>query len=69
MTTLTDTWIDETRATVAVEFNCGVCLDFGYLDGLGPCPHCDPDGYAEHCYYATRITCYGLDGPDPWRQP
>ncbi|MQA05598.1 MAG: hypothetical protein GEV07_23730 [Streptosporangiales bacterium] len=59
-------WIDETREAVAWEFDCGVCLDFGYLDGLGPCPHCDPDGYAEHVYYASQQHRWGLGGEDPW---
>ncbi|MEQ4205785.1 hypothetical protein [Actinopolymorpha sp. B9G3] len=27
---------------------CGVCLDFGALPGLGPCPACRPDAYTEH---------------------
>lgn len=66
MTTTTQNWIDETRETVTDEFDCGVCLDFGYLDGLGPCPHCDPDGYAEHVYYALRQPRRGLNGTDPW---
>jgi len=61
-----DTWIEETRVAVAAGYSCGVCLDFGYLDGLGPCPHCDPDGYAEHVYYALREQRSGLDGTDPW---
>ncbi|MQA02144.1 MAG: hypothetical protein GEV07_05265 [Streptosporangiales bacterium] len=65
MSTLTS-WITETRETVAIEFGCGVCLDFGYLDGLGPCPHCDPDGYAEHVYYTSQEHRCGLGGADPW---
>jgi len=27
---------------------CWTCLDFGDLPGLGPCPECRPDSYAEH---------------------
>ena len=27
---------------------CWTCLDFGDLPGLGPCPDCRPDSYAEH---------------------
>lgn len=27
---------------------CGVCLDFGHLENLGPCPWCDPDSENEH---------------------
>lgn len=68
--TITDTasgsWIEETRETIAEWFECGVCLDFGYLDGLGPCPHCDPDGYAEHVYYELRQPRSGLEGINPW---
>ncbi|MGH3094545.1 MAG: hypothetical protein ACRDMV_00920 [Streptosporangiales bacterium] len=29
-------------------FDCSVCLDFGHLGELGPCPQCCPDAYAEH---------------------
>ena len=29
-------------------FGCGQCLDFGDLPGLGPCPYCNPDGFAEY---------------------
>ncbi|MQA78108.1 MAG: hypothetical protein GEV10_06465 [Streptosporangiales bacterium] len=65
--TLDGSWIEETRETVMDGFDCGVCLDFGYLDGLGPCPHCDPDGYAEHVHCATQARPqFGLDGADPW---
>lgn len=63
---LDGSWIDETRQAVADGFACGVCLDFGYLDGLGPCPHCDPDGYAEHAFYAAQEHRTGIDGIDPW---
>jgi hypothetical protein len=28
---------------------CGVCLDFGHLNDLGPCPWCEPD--AENAHY------------------
>ncbi|MGH8879287.1 MAG: hypothetical protein ACRD0P_18410, partial [Stackebrandtia sp.] len=27
---------------------CSVCLDFGDLPGMGPCPTCRSDAYAEH---------------------
>lgn len=60
-------WIAETRDTVTDQFDCGLCLDFGYLDGLGPCPRCDPDGYAEHAYYVAQERRSGLDGVDPWQ--
>lgn len=28
---------------------CGVCLDFGHLNDLGPCPWCEPD--TENAHY------------------
>ncbi|MGH3500573.1 MAG: hypothetical protein ACRDQA_06710 [Nocardioidaceae bacterium] len=28
-------------------FDCPVCLDFGHLANLGPCPQCRPDADAE----------------------
>lgn len=64
--TTAQTWIDDTRETVAARFDCGVCLDFGYLDGLGPCPHCDPDGYAEYVFHASQERRSELGGVDPW---
>jgi hypothetical protein len=27
---------------------CRICLDFGHLENLGPCPQCDPDRHAEY---------------------
>jgi len=38
---------DEAQAT-ADGYMCGLCLDFAHLDGLGPCPHCEPDAHLEH---------------------
>lgn len=29
-------------------YGCGVCLDFGHLEDLGPCPACEPDAADEH---------------------
>lgn len=63
---LDGSWINQTRERVAVEFDCLVCLDFGYLDGIGPCPSCDPDGYAEHVEELAMATRFDQDGEDPW---
>lgn len=35
-------------STVDTRPGCGVCLDFGHLENLGPCPWCDPDAEAEY---------------------
>ena len=32
----------------AYGYECPVCLDFGHLGELGPCPQCCPDAHAEH---------------------
>jgi hypothetical protein len=63
---LDGSWISPTRERVAMEFDCMVCLDFGHLDGIGPCPACDPDGYAEHVLELASGIRFGLDGEDPW---
>ncbi|MGH3503676.1 MAG: hypothetical protein ACRDQA_22695 [Nocardioidaceae bacterium] len=34
--------VDEDGA-VSAGYRCGVCLDFGWLDGCGPCPACGSD--------------------------
>jgi hypothetical protein len=33
---------------------CGVCLDFGYLPDVGPCPRCRPGEYAEYILMWAR---------------
>jgi hypothetical protein len=33
---------------VDIRPECGICLDFGHLENLGPCPWCDPDAENEH---------------------
>jgi len=39
------------RADVAA---CGVCLGFGYLPDVGPCPRCRPGEYAEYVLAWSR---------------
>lgn len=63
---LDTSWVDHTRQRVAVEFDCGLCLDFGQLDGIGPCPACDPDGYADHIDALAMAARFDFDGEDPW---
>lgn len=36
------------------QHSCGVCLDFGYLPDVGPCPRCRPDEYAEYILLWAR---------------
>ncbi|MGH3504095.1 MAG: hypothetical protein ACRDQA_24845 [Nocardioidaceae bacterium] len=38
-------------------YDCPVCLDFGNLDGLGPCPQCRADAYAE---YVVELLALGV---------
>ena len=38
---------DDERHAIANGFGCGLCLDFGYLSGVGPCPRCKADEHAE----------------------
>ena len=45
---------DDERAAIANGHGCGLCLDFGYLSGLGPCPRCRADGHAEHLLATAR---------------
>lgn len=59
-------WINETREQVAMEFECRVCLDFGELDGIGPCPACDPDAYVEHIEELAMAARFDRGGEDPW---
>lgn len=59
-------WIEQTRERIGLEFDCGVCLDFGHLDGIGPCPACDPDGYADHVDELAMAARFDFGGDDPW---
>ncbi|MGH3501373.1 MAG: hypothetical protein ACRDQA_10875 [Nocardioidaceae bacterium] len=36
-------------------FDCPVCLDFGYLANLGPCPQCRPAAHAEHIAHLVEL--------------
>ena len=55
-------------------FGCWTCLDFADLPGIGPCPDCRPDAYAEHVLAcvdrlaARRQPWPDLD-PDPKATP
>ncbi|MGW5361563.1 hypothetical protein [Actinopolymorpha pittospori] len=33
---------------LAAGYSCGLCLDFGDLANLGPCPDCAPDEFTEY---------------------
>ena len=51
-------WADP--STLDVRPECGVCLDFGHLEHLGPCPWCEPDAENEH-YLAIAAEIAALD--------
>lgn len=44
--------------------DCALCLDFGHLGDLGPCPWCDPDHYAEHVLDRAARACAAMTAED-----
>ena len=50
------------RPETPTAHQCGVCLDFGYLPDVGPCPRCHSDQYAEY------TVLWALDVDDLTRQ-
>ena len=46
--TTSHTWTVDEIAALDAGHGCGLCLDDGYLPGLGPCEACRPDAFVEY---------------------
>lgn len=50
-------WITDQDAAEQAGYGCGLCLDFGHLEGLGSCPACRRPEFDEHLVeVAVRLT-------------
>ena len=66
-----DYWIDLTvdeRQALLDGYGCGICLDFRAVDGIGPCPRCNPDGHTEHLLATaqTQLDATWCEEHDAW---
>ena len=50
-----DDLADDEPDAISAGLGCGLCLDFGSLPDLGPCPRCRVDEHTEHLIATAQV--------------